>query len=72
MALVVKSLPANAGDTRDEGSIPRPETSPEEGMATHPRESYGQRSLAGCNHRAAKSQARLKQLSMHAAETMSR
>ena len=35
-ALVVKNLPANAGDVRDMGLIPELESSPgEEGMATH-------------------------------------
>ena len=32
---VVKSLPANAGDTRDEGLIPGLERSPEKEMAAH-------------------------------------
>ena len=35
MALVVKNLPANAGDLRDMGSIPGQEDPLEEGMATH-------------------------------------
>ena len=35
VALVVKNLPANAGDIRDAGSIPRSEDPLEEGMATH-------------------------------------
>ena len=35
MALVVKNLPANAGDMRDMGLIPGLEDSLEEGMATH-------------------------------------
>ena len=35
MVLVVKNLPANAGDVRDVGSIPGWEDSLEEGMATH-------------------------------------
>ena len=35
MALVVKNLPANAGDLRDAGSIPGLEDPLEEGMATH-------------------------------------
>ena len=34
-ALVVKNLPANAGDARDTGSIPGSGSSLEEGMATH-------------------------------------
>ena len=32
---MVKNLPANAGDTRDLGSIPELGRSPGEGMATH-------------------------------------
>ena len=32
---MVKSLPANAGDSRDMGLIPGSGRSPEEGMATH-------------------------------------
>ena len=50
MALVVKNLPANAGDVRDVGSIPGLGGSPEGGQHTLvflPRESHGQRSLAG-------------------------
>ena len=35
VALAVKSLPANAGDIRDAGSIPGLGRSPEEGTATH-------------------------------------
>ena len=35
MALVVKNLPANAGDIRDVGLILGSGRSPEEGMATH-------------------------------------
>ena len=35
MVLVAKNLPANAGFTRDVGSIPGLGRSPEEGMATH-------------------------------------
>ena len=45
MSLVVKNLPANAGDVRNAGSVPGPGRSPggglgwedllEEGMATH-------------------------------------
>ena len=34
MALVVKSLPANAGDVRDAGSIPGSGRSPGEGNST--------------------------------------
>ena len=50
MALVVKNLPANAGDIRDAGLIPRLGRSLEEGMQPTPLflpgESHGQRSLA--------------------------
>ena len=35
MVLVVKNLPANAGNLRDVGSIPESEDPLEEGMATH-------------------------------------
>ena len=35
MALVVKNLPANAGDTRDMGLIPGSEDPLEEEMANH-------------------------------------
>ena len=35
VALVIKNLPANAGDSRDEGSIPVLGRSPEEEMLTH-------------------------------------
>ena len=35
VVLVVKNPPANAGDERDEDSIPELERSLEEGMATH-------------------------------------
>ena len=35
VALVVKNLPANAGDLRDVGSIPDLEDPLDEGMATH-------------------------------------
>ena len=47
---MVKNLPANAGDVRDVGSIPGLGGSPEGGQHTLvflPRESHGQRSLAG-------------------------
>ena len=48
--LVVKSLPANAGDARDVGSISGLERSPGEWQLTPeilPAESHGQRSLLG-------------------------
>ena len=48
MALVVERLPANAGNTRDMGSIPGSRRSPGVG-------SGGQRSVAGYNHGAPKS-----------------
>ena len=54
VALVVKNLPANAGDVKYMGLIPGLGRFPEEGMATWqptpvflPGESHGQRSLAG-------------------------
>ena len=52
VALIVKKLPAYAGDIRDASMFPGSERSPgKESMATHPvflpRESHGQRSLLG-------------------------
>ena len=52
MALVVKNLPANAGDVRDMGSIPGLGRSPGGGHGNPypvflPGESHGWRSLAG-------------------------
>ena len=49
VALVVKNMPANAGDIGDVGSTPGWGRSPGgEGMATHlPGESQGQRTVAG-------------------------
>ena len=35
VALVIKNLPANAGDMRDTGSVPGWEDPLEEGIATH-------------------------------------
>ena len=53
VALVVKTLPAYAGDMRDRFDPLSWEDPLEEGMATHsillPEESNGQRSLAGCS-----------------------
>jgi len=46
VAQVVKSLPANTGDIRDVGSIPRSERSP---PILLPGESHVQRSLGGCS-----------------------
>ena len=70
MALVVKNLPANAGDIRDVGSIP--------GSGRFPRAGHGNPIQYSCLenpmdrgawwatvHRVAKSQTQLKQLSMH-------
>ena len=37
VALVVKNLPANAGNIRDKGLIPRSGISPEGGCGNHPR-----------------------------------
>ena len=53
MALVVKNLSANAGDSRDAGSIPGLGRSPEVGNGTlipvfSPGKFHGQRSLEGC------------------------
>ena len=52
-SLVVKNLPANAGDIRNEVSIPVWEDLLEEGMMTHSSilawEIPGQRSLEGCS-----------------------
>ena len=47
MALVVKNLPANAGDTRNEGSIPGLGRSPGAGKGKPllPRKLHGQRNL---------------------------
>ena len=47
VALVVKNLPANAGDIRDMGSISGSERSPGEGNGNPLQYSHGQRSLAG-------------------------
>ena len=51
-ALVVKNLPANAGDARDTGSIPGLGRSPGGGTGNplqYSRKSHGQRSLVGCS-----------------------
>ena len=49
--LVVKNLPANAGDLKDAGSIPGQEDPLEEDMTIHTtvlaREIHGQKSLVG-------------------------
>ena len=53
MCTVVENLAADAGDTRDAGSIPGLGRSLDEEMATHSNilagEFHGQRSLAGCS-----------------------
>ena len=53
VVLVVKNLPANAGDVRDVGSIPGLGRSVEDKRTTTPvflpGESHGQRSLVGCS-----------------------
>ena len=54
----VKNLPANAGDSRDAGSIPEVEAPLEEGMATHSSilagVFHGQRNLVGYSPRGCK------------------
>ena len=54
MALVVKNLPTNAGDIRDEDLIPGPGKIPwrwvwQPTPVFLPGESHGQRNLAGCS-----------------------
>ena len=59
VALVVKNLPANAGNARDTGSVPGLERSSGEGNGNSPflpEESHKQRSLEATVHRVAKSQ----------------
>ena len=66
MALVVKNLPANAGDIRDMGLIPGSGRSPRGRRGNRvflPRESYGQRSMVG--YRVVQSWTWLKRLSTH-------
>ena len=70
VALVVKNLPANEGDIRDMGSIPRSRRFPE-GGPDNPLHSCLENSMDRgvwwvMVHRAAKSWTRLKWLSMHA------
>ena len=70
MQLVVKNLPANARDIRDEGSIPGSGRSPggehsnplQYSCLENPMDRGAWRATV---HRVAKSQTRLKQLSMH-------
>ena len=71
MVLVVKNLPASAGDIRDVGSIPGSGRSLEEGMVTNSSigvggagESCGQRSLVGYSPQGGK-ESDTKSLSTH-------
>ena len=71
MALVVKNLPANAGDTRDSGLIPGLERSPGESQGNPLQYSclenpMDRRAWRATFHRVANSWTRLKQLSTHA------
>ena len=71
VVLVVKNLPANAGDMKDAGLIPELGRSPGEGHSNplqyscleNPVDRGAWRAMI---HRVTKSRARLKQLSMHA------
>ena len=69
MLLVVKNLPANAGNTRDMDLIPGWGRFPGGGHGNHssilPRESHGQRSLTGYSPQGHKESDMMKQLSMH-------
>ena len=69
--IAVKNPLTNAGDIRDEGSIPRSGRFPwrrawQTTPGFLPEEFHGQRSLVGYSHRVAKSRTPLKQLSTHA------
>ena len=66
VVLVVKNLPANAGDTRDVGSIPGLTRFPGPTPVFFSEESHGQRRLVIYSFRVAKSQTQLKPLSTHA------
>ena len=73
VALVVKNLPATAGDIRDVGSVPGLGRSPGEGHVNPLQYSclenpMDRRAWWAIVHRVAKSWTRLKQLSMHAEE----
>ena len=70
VALVVKNPPANAGDIRDTGLIPELGRSPREGNGNPPQDSCLENSMdrgawQATVQRVAKSQTRLKQLSMN-------
>ena len=70
VALVVKNPPANAGDIKDTGLIPELGRSPREGNGNPPQDSCLENSMdrgawQATVQRVAKSQTRLKQLSMN-------
>ena len=70
MVLVVKNLPAKAGDIREPGSIPGSGRSPGGGHGNPLQYSYMKNPMdrgawRAMVHRVAKSQTRLKQLSTH-------
>ena len=70
VALVVKNLPASAGDGRDAGSIPGLGRYPERGHSNPLQDSYLENPMnrgawRATVHRVAKSQTRLNQCSMH-------
>ena len=72
VALAVRNLPANAGDVRDTGLILESGRSPGEGngyslQCSCLEKSKDREAWQATVHRVAKSQTRLKQLSMHAA-----
>ena len=76
VALVVKNLPATAGDLRDVGSVPGLGRSPGEGHVNPLQYSclenpMDRRAWWGIVHRVAKSWTRLKQLSMHVERPLS-
>ena len=71
VVLELKNLPANAGDVRDAGSIPGPGRSPGGGRGNRHQYSCQENPMdrgawRATVHRVARSQTRLKQLSMHA------
>ena len=70
MALVVKNLPANAGDKRDAGSVPGSGTSPEGGHGkpfqySCLKDPMDRGAWQATVHSVTESQTQLKQLSMH-------
>ena len=75
MALVVKNLPANAGNSRDVSSIPGSGRSLEEGLATHSsilclENPMDRGAWQATVHGVTKSQTQLKRLSMCALKHM--